>query len=827
MPEILIALVGLAGLLALTSLLPLLERWFGIPVTVLLAGFGILLALIVHLLADESTTAARLLAAANSLLPSPDNVLLLFLPLLLFEAALRVEVRRFVDDLPVILFLAVVAVFVGTGAVGMVLHTVTGAGLVACLLLSATIATTDPAAVASTLQDIGAPKRLRILVEGESLLNDAAAIAIFTFLLELLLRKAPVSIADGLLQLLTDFLGGSLSGYVAGCLLGKLVSTVRYHPLSVVTLTFSFAYLIFAAAEFYLQVSGVVAVVISALTLRSQTGIRISLQDWQRLLEIWSQLSLWAGTLVFIFAGMMMAPLLLDIRGDELLILLVVIVAALLARGLILFGLLPLLAAFGWARTIKPAHKLVMLWSGLRGGVSLLLVMAVANHELLPPETQRFIAVQATGFVLFTILIAGPTLGRLCSLLGLNRLSPVDRAIQLRALSLALTNICDRVKGMARSSGIEPEVIHATVHHYQERLMEIEHQLQSGAELSSDERIVTGLVILANREHELYLELWRDGIISREIAEVLFERTDWLLDQFKSKHGCRDGLWRSIDLPHRRPPRWSLFYRTRLTLRLQRWLRLAAPLSAYLSARCEALLITRAVVHELKDFNTQRLLPLLGSEVTQRLDDFQQYRLGLIGQALAAFKSRYGEYLPLLEQNYLSRVALQMEESEYALMYKESVISKEILNGLYACTELSWQGLRKPFQLGVRIPELLEKVELFARLEPNQLQKIAQLMRARLVVPGETFLRRGDRGGSMFFITDGQVTISSPEQDQPIRLGPGAHFGIDDLFSPKPRTIEAEAVGYCLLLELTAPDFRRLMEQDPALGYLVRARFET
>lgn len=827
MPETLIALLGLASLLALTSLLPLLERWLDIPVTVLLAGFGTLLALIVHLLADESTTAASLLMAVNSLLPSPDSVLLLFLPLLLFEAALRVEVRRFVDDLPVILFLAVVAVFIGTGAVGMVLHTVTGAGLMACLLLSAIIATTDPAAVASTLQGIGAPRRLRMLVEGESLFNDAAAIAIFTFLLGLLSHQVPMSITDGLLQLLTDLLGGALSGYIAGYLLGQLVNAVRYHPLSVVTLTFSSAYLIFATAEFYLQVSGVVAVVTSALTLRRQTGIRISSQSWQRLLEIWSQLSLWAGTLVFIFAGMMMAELLLDIRADELLILLVVIVAALLARGLILFGLLPVLEILGWARAISPAHKLVMLWGGLRGGVSLLMIMAVANHELLPPETQRFIAIQATGFVLFTILIAGPTLGRLCTLLGLDRLSPVGRAIQLRALSLALTNIRDRVRGMARSSGVEPEVIHATVHHYEERLGEIERQLKSEAKLSPDERTATGLVILANREHSLYLGLWRDGIISREIAELLLERTDWLLEQFKSQPDCQDSLWRSIGLPHRRPPRWSLFYRTRLALRLQRWLRLDAPLSAYLSARCEVLLITRAVVHGLKDFNTQRLLPLLGSEVTQRLDDIQQYRLGLIEQALTALKSRYGEYLPLLEQHHLSRVALRMEESEYALMYKESMISKEILNGLYSSTELSWQGLRKPLQLGVRIPELLERVELFARLETNQLQKVAQLMRARLVLPGETFLRRGDRGGSMFFITDGQVTVNSPEQDQPIWLGPGAHFGIEDLFSPKPRTIDAKAVGYCLLLELTALDFRRLMEQDPALGYLVRSQSGT
>src|SRR5690606_16150546 len=108
-----------------------------------------------------------------------ETILSIFLPVLLFQAGLTIDVRRMMDDAVPILVLAVVAVLVCSAFVGLALDAVSDVGLVACLMLGAIVATTDPVAVIGIFRDLGAPRRLSLLVEGESLFNDAAAIALF------------------------------------------------------------------------------------------------------------------------------------------------------------------------------------------------------------------------------------------------------------------------------------------------------------------------------------------------------------------------------------------------------------------------------------------------------------------------------------------------------------------------------------------------------------------------------------------------------------------------------------------------------------------------
>ena len=118
-----------------------------------------------------------LLGGINALALGSDAIVYLFLPILLFQAGLTIDVRRMVDDIAPVLLMAVVAVLVSTGAVGLALAAVSDLGLVVCLLLGAIVATTDPVAVVGIFRELGAPRRLLILIEGESLFNDAAAIA--------------------------------------------------------------------------------------------------------------------------------------------------------------------------------------------------------------------------------------------------------------------------------------------------------------------------------------------------------------------------------------------------------------------------------------------------------------------------------------------------------------------------------------------------------------------------------------------------------------------------------------------------------------------------
>lgn len=138
-----------------------------------------------------------------------------FLPTLIFQVALGLDLRRMLDDWVPILAMAVMAVFVATLFVGMALVPFSGMGVLACFLLGAVVSTTDPSAVVSIFRSLAAPQRLARIVEGESLLNDAAAIALFGFFLTFVMAGVPnPTLQDAFIGLPITILGGGLLGWV-------------------------------------------------------------------------------------------------------------------------------------------------------------------------------------------------------------------------------------------------------------------------------------------------------------------------------------------------------------------------------------------------------------------------------------------------------------------------------------------------------------------------------------------------------------------------------------------------------------------------------------
>src|SRR5258708_29643537 len=141
---------------------------------------------------------------------SSATFIYVFLPLLVFEAGIATDVRRMLDDAAPILLLAVVATLISTAVIGLALWPLARVPLVVCLLLGAVVSTTDPAAVIAIFRDIGAPARLTRLVEGEALLNDAAAISLFVVLLGMIVTGREPNAMAGLGEFTLSFLGGGV-----------------------------------------------------------------------------------------------------------------------------------------------------------------------------------------------------------------------------------------------------------------------------------------------------------------------------------------------------------------------------------------------------------------------------------------------------------------------------------------------------------------------------------------------------------------------------------------------------------------------------------------
>ena len=818
MHDIVIQVLGVAGLLMLVSFLPPLAARFQMPYTVLLAGVGVALGAVIQTFAGPTNDPFHdFLNSLAELNISSDVLLHIFLPILLFESALAVDVRRLFDDLWPILLMAVVAVFVCTFAVGYAVSLFTPLGLVACLLLGAIVASTDPAAVISIFRDLGAPRRLTTLVEGESLLNDAAAIALFTLLLEMLTRTSHGGVAAASLDFLRDFIGGVVTGYICGRIVCMLVEPMRNQPMAEITLTVALAYLSYVIAEHYVGSSGVVAVVTSALVVGSVGKTRISPATWGAMEHVWQQLGFWANSLIFLLTAILVPRLMADAGWAEVGLVLVVVAAATAARAVVLFGLLPVLSWAGLAQKVSNSYKTVMLWGGLRGAVSLTLALAVTENFRVPDPVQSFVAVMVTGFVFVTLFVNGTTLRWLIRVLKLDELTPVERAMRNRALALSTDSIRDRVAAVAQTYEVDGAVKDVMISRYEERLKKIDQDSGDEAKLTDEDRVTIGLVILVNREEELYYAHFSEGVVSRAVMELLAGRSGRLLDAVKAQG--RNG-YRAFEEPFIAVSPWM-----RGASWLQRRFGIHRPLARRLSMRFEVLVAVRTVLRELLAFTRDRLARVLGQEVAFELEGLLVGRLGIVEQALSALKLQYPDYAVVLQSRYVGRAALRLEQADYRTLYAESIISQEVLTDLERDLEQRRRVLERLPKLDVRfdVADLVRRVPLFADLPAERVTTIATLLRAQLALPGETIVRKGERGDAMFFIASGAVEVLVPNLAEPVKLGTGDFFGEMALLTRQRRNADVRALGYCQLLVLDEKDFRRLVQKDADLRSHIQA----
>ncbi len=773
-----------------------------LPPSVLLAAVGMAIGSLAWLLLGQEHAGAKAAQALLSLPLHSTTFLYGFLPPLLFQAALTLDIRRMLDDAAPILLLAVVAVVVATGVVGWSLSLLTGTSIIVCMLLGAIIATTDPAAVIAIFRDIGAPARLTRLVEGESLLNDAAAIALFTVLLGLLTGSAEGGAWAVVQTFFASFLGGILLGVVVGRVLIACVPLLRDISAAEFTLTLAAPWLAFILGERLFGVSGVVAVVAAAITFAALGPGRFTPANWLHLQRIWEQVAVIAGSLVFMLAAVLVPRLVLGVTWQEVTWVVAVVVAALVARALVLFGLLPLLSAVGLSERVGVSFKLVILWGGLRGAVTLALALAVTENTLLEPEVKRFVAVLATGFVLFTLFVNGVTLRPLMRLLHLDRLSPVNQALRDEVLALALVEVAEEVRRAGRDFAIAEETVAQVTTAYAIRADVPTEQL------GDRDRLNLALLALAHRERELVLAHHERGAMPTAVVAQLLRHAGRLFDGGRTagRHGYASAGRRALEFTRG----------FRFAYALHRHLGVHRLLADRLEERFALLLVSRLVLTDLLRFADRKLKPLLGERVAQVAGEVLAVRQGAVEQGLDALRLQYPDYAEALEQRHLAQLALAEEARHYDGLRDDGLIGEELHDHLR-------QGIRErrrdhalpELDLGLDTLELMEDVPLFAPLGDRDMEEIAGMLTPRFALPGERIVRRGDLPDGMYFISSGAVEVRLHGQN--VLLGRGDFFGELALFNRKRRSADVVSLGYCHLLRLPNDEFSDFLDTHPAL----------
>ncbi|WP_186394215.1 cation:proton antiporter [Stappia sp. TSB10GB4] len=804
-------IAAIAGLLVVISLIQPLARRLKVAPSVVLALVGTAIGVLSGwLLYTPSTDAFNQIAAVFVNLPlNSQGILHLFLPVLLFQTTLTLDVRRMADDAGVIFVMAVVAVVVATAFIGLALSPFTAVPLVACLLLGAIVATTDPVAVVAIFRDIGAPARLGRLVEGESLLNDAAAIALFVILLGSLTGTSAPTLAGGLELFLWSFSGGIALGYIGGQVLVRLLPLVRDFRLAQVTLSVAMPYLVYTIAENLVGVSGVVAVVVAGIVINLAGPSRVTPDGWTYLNDVWDQMAFWASSLIFMLASILIPKLLVDVGWYDIALLAIVVVAALAARAVILFGLLPLMSLLQLSQPVSTPFKTVMLWGGMRGAITLTLALGVTENLAIDPQVKRFVAVLATGFVLFTLLVYGTTLKPLIRVFGLDKLPPLDSAMRAQVLALALTNVREGVARAAAEYHIAPAAVEETDRRYRERLAESSGAGSGLDEILDRDRITIGLVSISNREREIVLRHLRERTASIHTAEELLARIGRIAD--RARAGGR--------IEYNRAARQALaFPRTmRLAQWFQRSLKYDRWLARLLGDRYEMLLLNRIVLDELIAFTGEKIEPLLGHRVVEILTEILLGRREATTTALEALRLQYPDYADSLDQRFLQKAALRLEEDAYRSLHAQNLIGTELYSNLSQSVRDGREeaDARPQLDMGMRTEDLTAQLPLFRDLSEDRIRAISKLMRPLFAVPGEVLIRKGERGDTAYFISSGAVEVIT--EHVRVRLGRGDVFGEIALLTGQPRTADVRALGYCNLLVLSRSDFRSLIDKDPAL----------
>jgi Na+:H+ antiporter len=805
------ALLGLVSLL-----LPLSER-LSIPYAVLLAVVGIAIGGLSNLpfASHPGNIFSDIASWLHDFGLSAESLLYVFLPALLFEAALNVDVRQLSDEVGPVLILAVVGVIVCTFVVGFALWPLAPVGVLACVILGAIIATTDPVAVVSIFHEIGAPRRLSTLVQGESLFNDAAAIAIYSLVVAMLAGDRPASPLDGLVTFARQFGGGLAAGYAGGWAVTLLIPALRASRLAEATLTIAFAYVIFVVCEHYIGVSGVVAVAAAALAVSAAGRRRLSPSNWDSLILTWEQIAFWASSLIFLFAAMQTPELLEKASWIDLGLLAALVVAALAARAATLYGLIPLLSFARIAKPIDRDHKLVMLWGGMRGAVSLALALAAAENTALPPEVRQFVGILATGFVLFTLLVTAPTMRPLMRLLKISSLLPAELAVNQRVIGLSLSSIPREIETVGRQHQISPEIVAEVAQLYDSRRNAPGAKQGEGSELPTALRERVALYAVADREQEFCREYFESRTVSRRVAASLLAHAARL----------RDGA-RAEGVPgYEKAAARLLAFDTalRLSRAIHHRLGIARPLARLLGDRFEVQLAARFVLQNVIAFNRDQIEEVFGAGPRASMAELLDRRFGAIDRAIAALKLQYPSYARRLELQFLARVAARIEEERYRRLRVESIINQDMYEDLQRKLRPRRRAVeqRPTLDLGLKREDLVGRVAMFAALDERTRRSVARLLRPRLAVPDEVIVHKGERGDAMYFISSGAVEVRV--NPTPVHLGSGDFFGELALLLADRRNADVVALGYCQLLSLSARDLHRLFGTEPALRDQIHA----
>lgn len=376
---------------------------------------------------------------------STDIIYYVLLPLLLFESAFHINVHQFKLQFKTISFLATFGVLVSTFTVGFLLSLFLGLPFSVSLLFGALISATDPIAVLAIFKNLGAPKRLSLLADGESMFNDATGVIMFRLVSTFVVGASAFSstkVIDGVLEFIWIFAGSIIVGAVFGLIASFIIGKFKHDSLLETSMTVALTFFSFIGAEHLLHLSGVISTVAAGITLGNLGKTKISNNSIHFIESFWEYVGFVCVSMIFFFS-----TLTLDLSflvGDWATIHLVII-SVLIARGVSVYlscFISNKVGFFANEPNIPLNWQHVLVWGGLRGVIPLVLVYSLPDTY----EYKMLLTQFTLNTFLFTLFFNATTIQSILQALGLHLPAKEEYIITLQKKIFDLKSAINTLK---------------------------------------------------------------------------------------------------------------------------------------------------------------------------------------------------------------------------------------------------------------------------------------------------------------------------------------------------------------------------------------------
>lgn len=446
-------------MLGISSFGLFIAKRFNFPHTVLLVLIGIVLG---------AFSLIPGFSFLNEFKLTPELLFYLLLPTLIFESAYHMNVRRLIADSNIVFLLSIGSFLLSTIIITILLHyALLSIGLAIplgiTLLFGALISATDPVAVLALFKEYGAPKRLSLIFEGESLFNDATAVALFLITLEVL-RHGELTFltsVSGVVSFISMLVLGIIFGLLIGGLFAYLVGAARDSKVASITLTIILAHITFIMAEVIsdlhlfggvtLPISPIISTTVASLVMGNYGRARINPEAESIISSIWELFAFMANSLIFLLIGILIfkTPL---FEPTIIVAIIITIIVVALSRAMSIY---PIVKIYNFSndknKHLPKSWQHLLAWGSLRGALAVTMVLLIPDSFSVPGwelaiSPKEFLLAITIGCIAATLFIKATTIRWFVNYFKLNQLTPIEEIEYQEARALMHHKVSEQVE---------------------------------------------------------------------------------------------------------------------------------------------------------------------------------------------------------------------------------------------------------------------------------------------------------------------------------------------------------------------------------------------